>query len=85
MIEDGFDLVIRWGVSTLDESSSIICTKISHVDLVLVCSPEHIRIHRRPENIGELSNLPFLKYSSESKSIFTVRFDNVDGSNQVVN
>ncbi|MBU3596733.1 LysR family transcriptional regulator [Polynucleobacter sp. 86C-FISCH] len=85
LIEDGFDLVIRGGVSSLEESSSIICTKISHVDWILVCSPGYLRVHGQPANIGELSNLAFLNYSSESKSIFTVRFNNSDGSNKVVN
>lgn len=85
LIEDGFDLVIRGGVSVPEESSTIICTKISHVDWVLVCSPEYIRVHGKPTKIEELEKLSFLTYSSASKSTATVRFINGDGSAHVVN
>lgn len=85
LIEDGFDLVIRGGISVPEESSTIICTKISHVDWVLVCAPEYIRVHGRPSKIDELTNLPFLAYSAASKSTATIRFVNNNDTSQVVN
>lgn len=85
LIEDGFDLVIRGGISVPEESSTIICTKISHVGWALVCSPEYIRVHGQPAKIDELADLSFLAYSADAKSTVAIRFMSCDGANQVVN
>lgn len=85
LIEDGFDLVIRGGDSSLEDSSTIVCTKISRVDWALVCSPRYIKVHGVPRNIDELASLSFLIYSSMGRSSFPVRFVNRNGLTQSFN
>ena len=82
LIEDGFDLVIRGGDSALEDSSTIVCTKISTVEWALVCSPGFLKIHGSPRNVDELADLPFLIYSSLAKSTFPVRFVKRSGITQ---
>jgi DNA-binding transcriptional LysR family regulator len=85
LIDDGFDLVIRGGIATEDGASEIVCTKISHVDWVLVCSPRYLNQSGGIEAIADLERLNYLAYSAANKSAVALRLLNRLGEASFVN
>jgi len=75
MVGEGYDIGFRTGEPA---DSSLILKKISRNRLLIVASPEFLKVHGTPNTVHELEKLPAAIYSSPGLSIDKIKYIDQD-------